>query len=160
MVDAAAHDLGALVRHAWEVKSPIAERLLEAFLRYDGAGSLGVAKAQAILGSYFVMTDRAVAAAQVKERLRLLESPRLERLSAELMAVRREKYWEVNERRMNMEYVPDVQRERLREFLGRCARTLRARGRADRGWATTITPRIVRQARHARPHRRALDSTS
>jgi hypothetical protein len=34
------------------------------------------------------------------------------------MAVRREKYWEVNERRMNMEYVPDVQRERLREFLG------------------------------------------
>ena len=36
----------------------------------------------------------------------------------ELMAVRREKYWEVNERRMNMEYVPDAQRERLREFLG------------------------------------------
>jgi hypothetical protein len=63
------------------------------------------------------MTDRAAAAAQVKERLRLLESTRIERLSAELMAVRREKYWEVNERRMNMEYVPDVQRERLREFL-------------------------------------------
>jgi len=118
VVDAAAHDLGALVRHAWEARSPMAERLLESFLRYDGAGSLGVAKAQAILGSYFVMTDRAGAAAQVKERLRLLESGRIERLSAELMAVRREKYWEVNERRMNMEYVPDVQRERLREFLG------------------------------------------
>jgi hypothetical protein len=118
VVDAAAHDLGALVRHAWETQSPIAERLLESFLRYDGAGSLGVAKAQAILGSYFVMTDRAPAAAQVRERLRLLESTRLDRLTTELMAVRREKYWEVNERRMNMEYVPDVQRERLREFLG------------------------------------------
>ena len=117
VVDAAAHDLGALVRHASETQSPIAERLLESFLRYDGAGSLGVAKAQAILGSYFVMTDRTAAAAQVKERLRLLESTRIERLSAELMAVRREKYWEVNERRMNMEYVPDAQRERLREFL-------------------------------------------
>jgi hypothetical protein len=117
VVDAAAHDLAALVRHAWEAQSPMAERLLESFLRYDGAGSLGVAKAQAILGSYFVMTDRAAAAAQVRERLRLLESARIERLSAELMAVRREKYWEVNERRLNMEYVPDVQRERLREFL-------------------------------------------
>jgi len=118
VVDAAAHDLGALVRHAWEAQSPIAERLLEAFLRYDGAGSLGVAKAQAILGSYFVMTEREAAAAQVRQRLRLLESSRRERLTAELMAVRREKYWEVNERRMNMEYVPDEQRARLREFLG------------------------------------------
>jgi hypothetical protein len=118
VVDAAAHDLGALVRHAWEKQSPTAERLLESFLRYDGAGSLGVAKAQAILGSYFVMTGREAAAAQVRERLRLLESSRRERLTAELMAVRREKYWEVNERRMNMEYVPDDQRVRLREFLG------------------------------------------
>jgi len=118
VVDAAAHDMGALVRHAWESQSPIAERLLESFLRYDGAGSLGVAKAQAILGSYFVMTEREVAAAQVRQRLRLLESSRRERLTAELMAVRREKYWEVNERRMNMEYVPDEQRARLREFLG------------------------------------------
>jgi hypothetical protein len=63
------------------------------------------------------MTDRSAAAGQVKERLRLLESARLDRLASELMAVRREKYWEVNERRMNMEWVPDAQRERLREFL-------------------------------------------
>ena len=118
VVDAAAYDLGALVRHASEAQSKVADRLLEAFLRYDGAGSLGVAKAQAILGSYFLMTDRSGAAGQVKERLRLLESARLDRLASELMAVRREKYWEVNERRMNMEWVPDAQRERLREFLG------------------------------------------
>ncbi len=117
VVDSVAHDLGALVRHAWQRGSPIAERLLQSFLRYDGAGSLGVAKAQAILGSYFLMTDRASAASQVRERLRTLDKERIERLGAELMAVRREKYWEVNERRMNMEYVPDAQRERLREFL-------------------------------------------
>jgi hypothetical protein len=77
-----------------------------------------VAKAQAILGSYFVMTDRGAAAAQVGERLRQLDAQKLDRLGAELLAVQREKYWEVNERRMNMEYVPDAQRERLREFLG------------------------------------------
>ena len=31
--------------------------------------------------------------------------------------MRREKYWEVNERRMNMEYVTPEQREILRRFL-------------------------------------------
>ena len=117
VVEAAAHDLGALVRRAWHAQSPIAARLLESFLRYDGAGALGVAKAQAILGSYFVMTDRGAAAGQVRERLRQLDVQMLDRLGDELLAVRREKYWEVNERRMNMEYVPDAQRERLREFL-------------------------------------------
>jgi hypothetical protein len=118
VVDAAAHDLGTLVRHSFEAKAPVADRLLDAFLRYDGAGSLGVAKAQAILGSYFLMTDLGGAVSRVRERLRGLDAARLERLAGELMAVRREKYWEVNERRMNMEWVPDAQRERLREFLG------------------------------------------
>src|SRR4029079_17887912 len=86
VVDGAAHDLGALVRHAWERQSPIADRLLESFLRYDGAGSLGVAKAQAILGSYFVMTEREAAAAQVRQRRRLLESSRRARLTPALTA--------------------------------------------------------------------------
>jgi Predicted membrane protein (DUF2254) len=117
VVDSTAHDLGSLVRHAWERKASIADRLLDTFLRYDGAGSLGVTKAQAILGSYFVMTEQAGAAEQVRDRLRSLDPARRERLGRELLAVRREKYWEVNERRMNMEYVPDDQREKLREFL-------------------------------------------
>jgi hypothetical protein len=117
VVDAAAHDLGALVRHAWDKKAPVADRLLEAFLRYDGQGSVGVAKAQAVLGSYFLMTEREGPASLVRERLRGLDGSSRTRLG-ELLSVRREKYWEVNERRMNMEWVPDAQRERLREFLG------------------------------------------
>jgi hypothetical protein len=40
-------------------------------------------------------------------------------VKSELLDVRREKYWEVNERRLNMDYVPEPQRERLREFLER-----------------------------------------
>jgi hypothetical protein len=116
VVDAAAHDLGALVRQAWSRHAPVADRLLEAFLRYDGQGSLGVAKAQAILGSYFLMTDRAGQASLVREKLRGLDGIGRSRL-AELLSVRREKYWEVNERRMNMEWVPEDQRQRLREFL-------------------------------------------
>jgi hypothetical protein len=78
---------------------------------------MGVRKAQAILASYFVMKGDAEAAEQVRARLRGLPPAVIDRLHAELMAVRREKYWEVNERRMNMDYVPEPQRERLREFL-------------------------------------------
>ena len=74
-------------------------------------------KAQAILGSYFLMTGEGAAVSQIRAHLSGLAPAALARLSSELFAVRREKYWEVNERRMNMDYVPDAQRERLREFL-------------------------------------------
>ncbi|HUG52625.1 MAG TPA: DUF2254 family protein [Vicinamibacteria bacterium] len=116
-VDTVAHDLGALVRESWEKGSPAAGPLLDAFLRYDGDGSAGVRKARAILGSYYLMKGHAAAAAKVGDRLRHLGAADLDRLGAELMAVRREKYWEVNERRMNVEYVPEPQRSLLREFL-------------------------------------------
>jgi hypothetical protein len=117
VIESVAHDLGALVREASEAGSPAAGPLLDTFLRYDGAGSLGTRKAQAILGSYFLMKGHKDAAAQVRARLRELDPQVLERLGTELMAVRREKYWEVNERRMNMEYVPEPQRAQLRQFL-------------------------------------------
>ena len=35
----------------------------------------------------------------------------------ELLQITREKYWEVTERRVNMDYVPDGQRECLRQFF-------------------------------------------
>jgi len=34
-----------------------------------------------------------------------------------LLHIMREKYWEINERRMNIDYVPAPQREKLREFF-------------------------------------------
>jgi len=122
VVDSVAHDLGALVREASEKASPAAGPLLDVFLGYDGRGSAGVRKAQAILGSYYLMKGDEAAAARVALRLRELEAAEIERLSAELMAVRREKYWEVNERRMNVEYVAEPQRSRLREFLDTVSR--------------------------------------
>jgi hypothetical protein len=35
----------------------------------------------------------------------------------ELLQITREKYWEVIERRVNLDYVPDGQREHLRQFF-------------------------------------------
>ncbi|HEV7500804.1 MAG TPA: DUF2254 family protein, partial [Vicinamibacteria bacterium] len=86
VVDAVAHDLGALVRHAWEARSRVADRLLDSFLAYDASGTLGVAKAQAILGSFFLLTDRAAPVARVRERLRVLDPEKRQRLAAELLS--------------------------------------------------------------------------
>ena len=36
----------------------------------------------------------------------------------ELLSVTREKYWEVSDRRLNLDYVPDAQRAELSAFFG------------------------------------------
>ena len=123
VVEAVAHDLGTLVQSAWERGASNREALLRRFLEHAaGAPPLpGVTKAQALLASYFLVKGHDGAAAEVERRLRGLDPAFLRRVRAELLGVRREKYWEVNERRMNMDYVPPPQRERLGEFLERLA---------------------------------------
>lgn len=119
VVEAVAHDLGALVQHAFVTDARAASAVLDRFLAYgDESGDLaGVRKAQAILASHFLITGREDAAAALRERLRALPPAGLDRLTRELLQVRREKYWEVNERRMNFDYVPPEQRERLQALL-------------------------------------------
>ena len=123
VVEAVAHDLGALVQHAWQTGGANREDLLRRFLDYAAGGPPlpGVTKAQALLASYFVLAGHEGAAAEVERSFRGLDPAFLRRVKSELLGVRREKYWEVNERRMNMDYVPPPQRERLREFLDRLA---------------------------------------
>jgi predicted membrane protein DUF2254 len=119
VVESAAHDLGALVQHAWTTRAANREALLDRFLAYGTPGTppVGVKKAQALLASYFLVSGHDEAAARVAGSFEGLDAALLARLRTELLGVKREKYWEVNERRLNMDYVPPAQRERLREFL-------------------------------------------
>jgi hypothetical protein len=119
IVDSAAHDLAALVRHAWETGASNRTQLLGQFLRYGAQfGPLqGVKKAQAILASYFLLAHQHEAAEEIRKSFEGLTPGELRDLKDELMRVSREKYWEVNERRMNMEYVPEPQRTALAQFL-------------------------------------------
>jgi len=120
VVEAIAHDLGTLVQHAWSTQAANGQSLLNRFLEYDRLAKtplLGVKKAHALLGSYFLLTHQPEPAEQIRRSFHTLEPLFLRRLTEELMLIKREKYWEVNERRMNMDYVPDDQREKLREFL-------------------------------------------
>ncbi len=120
VAEAAAHDIGRLVRRAWEAGTPNRQQLLDRFLDFDADAQpplVGAKKAHAILASYFLLEGLKEPAALIRERLSALSPELLGRLRRELPRVRREKYWEVNERRMNMEYVAPEQREILKRFL-------------------------------------------
>lgn len=120
IVEAVAHDLGDLVRHVWQTETPNRTGLLEHFLRYDAQARPplpGVKKAQAILASYFLLNGEAEPAALIRRSFAGLDPQFVGALKHDLLRITREKYWEVNERRMNIDYVPPAQREKLREFF-------------------------------------------
>ena len=120
VVEAAAHDLGSLVKRAWKSDSPIREELLERFLQYDPqARSVlpGVKKAQAILASFFLYSGQKDAADRIRQSFQGLSPDFIRALKDDLLQVTRQKYWEVSERRMNIEFVPEPQRVKLHEFF-------------------------------------------
>jgi hypothetical protein len=130
VVEAVAHDLSRLVRHAWEHDVPNRQDLLARFLDFDEDArppSIGVKKAHAILASYFLQAGQEQPARLIRERLSGLSAEVVETLREELLFVRREKYWEVNERRMNMDYVGPEQREILWQLLEELSPTLDTR---------------------------------
>lgn len=78
----------------------------------------GVKKAQALLASYFLMSGEAEPAARIQATFEGLTAGFIATLTEDLLRVTQERYWEVNERGANMDYVPPERREKLRQFLG------------------------------------------
>ena len=120
VVEAAAHDLGSLVKRAWQSRSSSREELLERFLNYDRQARPvlpGVKKAHALLASYFLFSGQEGAADLIRQSFQGLSPDFIRALKDELMQVTRQKYWEVSERRMNIEFVPEPQRVKLQEFF-------------------------------------------
>jgi len=120
VTEVAAHDLGKMVEGAWEIAASNREQLLSEFLNFDNKGAPleGVKKAQALLASYFLMRDEKGPVRQIQATFEGLRGGFIEGLTDDLMHVTQERYWEVNERGANMDYVPPERRERLRQFLG------------------------------------------
>ena len=122
MVEAIAHDLGALVRVAWEHNMPKWEKMLERFLSFDRETQdeplLGVKKAQVILAGFFLLHDMPTQAHLIGESLKGLDSKFIEKMKDDLLHVRREKYWEISERRFHIDYMPPKHREKIAEFFG------------------------------------------
>ena len=120
IAEVVAHDLATLVQHAWEVSAVNRQKLLDRFMHYDTHLTKplpGVKKAQAQLASYFLLAGEVEAAALIRATFDGLDPDYILNLADDLLHVRREKFWEVNERRVNMDYVPEAQRAKLFEFF-------------------------------------------
>jgi hypothetical protein len=121
VIEVAAHDLGRLVRFAWEHQHANREKLLERFLifdsGYDGKPLAGLKKAQAILAGYFLLRGMGDQARQIGRSLGALPPDLLDNIRDDLAHVRRERYWEVNDRRINLDYVPADHRAKIAEFF-------------------------------------------
>ena len=120
IVEVVAHDLASLVQHAWESRAACRQKLLDRLMLFDthvAKPLAGVKKAQAQLASYFLLAGDTEAAELIRATFSRLDPGFVGGLADDLLHVRREKYWEVNERRVNMDYVPDAQRVKLYEFF-------------------------------------------
>ena len=120
LVSAIAHDLGLLVQSAFQSWAPNRQTLLERFLNYDLKTKLplpGVKKAHAILASYLMLNNQVEQVALIRASFQGLNREMIKEIGDELLQITRQDYWEVNERRINMDYVPDIQREQLRQFF-------------------------------------------
>ena len=120
LVTAAAHELGSLVQFAWDKKASNCQQLLERFMQEDAReprALAGVKKAQAILASYFMLAGLAEPAERIRRSFTGLDPTFLAEIKDDLLHIQREAYWEINERRSNIHYVPDPQRQKLREFF-------------------------------------------
>jgi hypothetical protein len=96
------------------------EQLVDRFVAYeaDAPSPLpGVKKAQALVASYFLLAGEKEPVERIARSFAGLGRDFVASLRDELLRVTREKYWEVNERRMNIDYVPEPRREKLREFF-------------------------------------------
>ena len=120
LAEAAAYDLATLVRSAWQAQAPNRQKLLEGFLRYGEDAKMplkGVHKAQAILASFFSLHGENEAVEAIRLAWHDLSPVFVAQVRNELLGATREKYWEVSDRRMNLDYVPEEQRAKLREFF-------------------------------------------
>jgi hypothetical protein len=120
VVEAVAHDLGTLVQKAWESGIPIRQTLLERFLHFDHQARpvlAGVKKAHALLASYFLEAGQTEPTTLIRDSFRGLDRAFIQTLKEDLLQVTRQKYWEVSERRMNIDFLPTPRREKLQEFF-------------------------------------------
>ncbi len=120
-------DLGWVTRRAYERASPAAGELLHTALAMPHRTGNDVhtmaVKAKLILGGFFVENRREAEAELVRKNLSDVEPTQIERAELELLAAERP-FFEVTDRQLNIEYVPEERREPLKKFCDSLQRQL------------------------------------
>lgn len=83
----------------------------------DEIAFLGVRKSQAILAGFYLGHGEVELARHIWRDMRHEPPERLAAIRDEILALDRERYWEVTDRWINFDYVPPEQKERIREFF-------------------------------------------
>ena len=112
-------DLGYVTRRAYERASPAAGDLLKIVLSLphrtaNDLHSMAV-KAKLILGGFFVENKLDTEAELVRKNLSDVDATHIDRAEGELLAAEKS-FFEVTDRQLNLEYVPDERREPLKKF--------------------------------------------
>jgi hypothetical protein len=112
-------DLGFVTRRAYERASPAAGDLLKTVLSLphrtgNDLHSMAV-KAKLILGGFFIENRLETEAELVRKNLSDVDATAIDRAEVELLAAEKS-FFEVTDRQLNLEYVPDERREPLRQF--------------------------------------------
>lgn len=124
IVETIAHDLADLVRFSYESKSDNSDKLLERFVAFDkdiksAKSILGVKKAQLILLSYLIQNDYHKESLMLSVIFEQLDENTIEKILDDLIHIKKEKYWEVTDRRINIDYVNDAQKEIISAFMSK-----------------------------------------
>lgn len=125
LLETAAYDLCAVNELAFDLDAKERPELLKVFLQVDKEGEgakretalRGVRKAQIKLATYYLFRKDEGAARQVYRDMANENVQRLASIRDELLAVDSPHYWEVTDRGMNFDWLPDERRGRLFEFF-------------------------------------------
>lgn len=123
VVETIAYDLCSLNEAAHARRSPLADELLDVFLRvdeesHDEAHLRGVRKAQVKLAAYYLDRGDEPRARRIFRDMEREEPRRLASIRDELRAVVSPEYWEVTDRGANFDYLPEARKQRMEEFFG------------------------------------------
>ncbi len=127
ILETAAFDLCALLELASDRDAGCHDALLEIFLDVDRepdggkaqeVGLRGVRKAQVKLATFYLVRGRDALARRIWRDMRAEKPERLAGIRRELEAVTDAEFWEVSDRGINFEYLPEDRRAQLTTFFG------------------------------------------
>jgi len=125
LLETVAYDLCTLDERAFEIGSPVADKIFEVFLQTDkeAEGGLqerslrGVRKAQVRLATFFLLRGDPVRAHTIYQDMAAEPAARIAAIREELASEESPEYWEVTDRDENFAYLSPERRAHLDQFF-------------------------------------------
>lgn len=125
ILETVAYDLCALNELAHEQGSPAARDLLKIFLQVDRESESeiqetslrGVRKAQVKLATFYLLKGDEELAREVFHDMAGERPERLASIRSELLAIRSSEFWEISDRGVNFDYLPENRKRRMLQFF-------------------------------------------